>query len=224
MLTYPTLTRLGFGVERISQKFIHTCIAFCLLMFLPRNHSVEADDPIQEILSIVPRSFDKESTIWGYEKLMSESDIVVIARPVNSRVISYKVVVDELPPELREKSVPYNKIGTRFKILSIMAGSTLIKDDTIEVVHFNRDINDKTLMFSSGPLLFDFTTKWNDTPISAERRFDGEYDVLCFLKVSNEEFIPTAGQYFTLLSFRELKNLSYFSPISKDAQGANTQR
>jgi hypothetical protein len=151
---------------------------------------------------------------WPYEKLLAESDLVVIAEPM---LCSDTKDVFERPDHSKDD---YTGMNTSFEIRSVLKGSPQTKK--CEVLHFR--YSDKVGAVANGALFVRFrlqgrSFKGQIVPETKEGpphagiqvyRSEAKPDYLLFLKRRPDgRYEPVTGQYDAALSCREIRDAGF---------------
>jgi len=139
---------------------------------------------------------------WPYEKLMKESDLIVIANPTAVEDCSDKTS-DNL------WKIEFLGVNTTFKIEAVLKGKPAA--DSIKVLHFK--LHDGQLI-GSGPLLVSFRLKPIRLDLKDAHVTLGAPEYMLFLKAGNDgRYEPVSGRIDPELSVREL-----YPPLPKEVE------
>jgi hypothetical protein len=141
---------------------------------------------------------------WPYDKLMKESNLVVIATATKTEAASDK------PPD---HGWPYEFVAqnTTFKVTHALKGK--LKDDPIKVLHFKfgelkKGIDPKNFedtLIVDGPLLVTFLDKTVVGKINGQKSVKVQPEYMLFLKrLPDGRYEPVSGRVDPALSVREV--------------------
>lgn len=138
--------------------------------------------------------------LWQYDKLLKESDVVVIANAIETKAVP---ITDNLSKNaLLDLPEAFQQMETVFLVRAVVKGNLDLKQVTL--VHFRYNPDSKTVI-GNGPLLIEFPKEDPIRTIGKEKRPIYGPDYLLFLKVREDgRFVPVTGQVDPVFSVRAL--------------------
>ncbi len=153
---------------------------------------------------------------WPYERLMRESDIVVVAEPVAVKNVDYDFPEDKsIGPLLRDSNPKiasmFQKLAakvTSFRVIGTIKGE---RRKSVDVLHFYWT---ERVPVENGPMFVDFTASrkismtTKDELTNSEWQGESKPQFLLFLKIAdgihsiNGRYEPVSGQWDPGLSVR----------------------
>jgi len=88
-------------------------------------------------------------TIWNYQKLYDEADLVIIAKPISTKDTAEKTTIPNIAP-----AIPVVGLSTEFKISVVMKGDKSLKNVTLH--HYRLTDPKKSPLAFDGPALVSF--------------------------------------------------------------------
>ena len=143
-------------------------------------------------------AFGRAVENWSYERLSKESDLVVIAQPIQS---------EDSPDRTKDNlwKIEFTGINTKFDVLHDLKGKC--KSANLTVLHFRANVR-----IINGPCFVTFRTKELRYTIEKEGHLGTKVSVagpatyLLFLKKRDDgRYEPTSGHIDPALSVRELR-------------------
>ncbi len=132
--------------------------------------------------------FARTVSLWPYEKLVAEADVVAIVEPVES-----KPAQDAFPGySYGHPTNHFTATDTRFKVHAVLKGDAMKE---LTVLHFSYSTNVSIII--NGASFIQFKQK-QECIAFLKRRSDGRFE-------------PVTGHYDAAYSFRELHRASYYA-------------
>ena len=150
--------------------------------------------------------------LWPYEKLVAESDIVVIVEPVEN-----KSAQDTFPGySYGHPTNRFSATDTRFKVHTVLKGDA---GKELTVLHFSYSTNVTMIgngagfiQVLTGPLQYEKRAVKDGKPVGGITTFQQQPVWIAFLKRRRDgRFEPVTGHYDSAYSFRELHQASFYA-------------